>query len=79
MLVVASTAPSDTPYTAIETRKTARSGATANAGTATAIPNRAVRRMAALSTRAHARSATTLPRPASSTIISRRSDSVVSL
>ena len=79
MFVVASTAPSDTPYTAIEAMNTARSGATANTGTATAIPSSPARRMVALSTRLQAVSASTLPRPASSTIISRSSESVVSL
>jgi hypothetical protein len=79
MFVVASTAPSETPYTAIDAMKTPRSGATAKTGTAMAIPSRAARRIAALSTRVQAVSAATLPRPASSTIMSRRSDSVVSL
>jgi hypothetical protein len=79
MFVVASTAPSETPYTAIEAMKTARSGATAKTGTATAIPRSPARRIVALSMRWHAVSASTLPRPASSTIISRRSERVVSL
>ena len=48
-------------------------------GTAVAIPSSAARKMNALSTRLHAVSATTLPSPASSTIISRSSESAVSL
>ena len=79
MFVVASTAPSATPYSAIEAMKTAWSGASANTGTATAIPSSPARRITALSTRLQAVSATTLPSPASSTIISRSRDSVVSL
>ena len=79
MLVVASTAPSATPYSAIDAMKTAWSGARAKTGTATAIPSSPTRRIAALSTRLHAVSASTEPSPASSTIIRSSRDSVVSL
>ncbi len=79
MFVVASTAPSATPYSAIDAMKTSWSGASANTGTASAMPSSPTRRIAALSTRVLAVSATTEPSPASRTIISRRRESVVSL
>jgi hypothetical protein len=79
MLVEASTTPSATPYAAIPATNTGNSGASTSTGTATPMSSSPARSTRALSVERAARSASTEPTPASTTIISRISDSVTSL
>ena len=78
MLVVASTTPSATPYTARADTNTPSPGATAIRGTATAIRPRPSRNRRALEWRFARISAAIEPTPASPTIISNSSDSETS-
>ncbi len=74
MFVEASTTPSATPYSASAAANATNTGASAITGTHTAISNRPARSTSALSLRLATISATSEPTPASSTIISSRTD-----
>jgi hypothetical protein len=74
MFVAASTTPSATPYSASAAANATNTGASAITGTHTAIRSRPARSTSALSRRLATTSAASEPTPASSTIISSRTD-----